>query len=169
MSQWERDLTFREAFHLSCVPCYQEVARAVGVEKMITFLKTLSYGSISVDEATIDIFWLQGKSSINQMQQIDFLKRFYLSELSISKRTEDIMKKLMIIEEKDGYKLSGKTGWSIQNDINNGWFVGYIEKESNTYFFATNVEPLETFNMDNFPSIRKEVTYSALEQMKIID
>ena len=28
---WERDLTFRDAFHLSCVPCYQEVARKIGV------------------------------------------------------------------------------------------------------------------------------------------
>ena len=32
---------------------------------------------------------------------------------------------MIIVEEKDEYELSGKTGWSVDNGINNGWFVGY--------------------------------------------
>ena len=28
---WEQDLNFRQAFHYSCVPCYQQIAREIGV------------------------------------------------------------------------------------------------------------------------------------------
>ena len=78
------------------------------------------------------------------------------------------MKRMMIMEENDAYTLSGKTGWSIQNGVNNGWFVGYVETNNKTYFFATNIEPNHQFDRDAFVSLRKEVTFKALKQMKII-
>ena len=78
------------------------------------------------------------------------------------------MKRMMVIEENKEYKLSGKTGWSIRNGNNNGWFVGYTESRNKTYFFATNVEPKEQFDMNMFPMIRRDVTYKAFEQMNII-
>ncbi len=165
---WEQDLIFRNAFHFSCVPCYQEVARKIGVKKMNEYLDKLNYGNMNVDSNNIDLFWLEGSSRINQFEQIDFLNRFYLSELTISKKTQDIMKRLMVIEENDDYCLSGKTGWSIRNGNNNGWFVGYIESKNKVYFFATNVEPKEQFNMDMFPMIRKDVTFRAFKQMQLI-
>jgi beta-lactamase class D len=108
---WEQDLLFREAFHFSCVPCYQVIARKIGVATMTEYLTKLDYGDIKVDSTNIDQFWLQGESRISPFEQIDFLKRFYLSELPISDRTESIMKRMMVMEETDSYTLSGKTGW----------------------------------------------------------
>ena len=169
LKNWEQDLILRDAFHFSCVPCYQEVARKIGVKKMRNYLDKLKYGDIVVDSTNIDKFWLEGESTISQFQQIDFLKRFYRSELRISEPTEAIMKRMMIMEENDSFKLSGKTGWSTQNDIDNGWFVGYIETRNKTYFFATNVKPKPQFNMDLFPMIRKGVTFKALKQLRIIE
>ena len=51
---------------------------------------------------------------------------------------------------------------------NNGWYVGYVEKESNVYFFATNIEPVNQEQMDGFVQARIEVTRNALAQLKII-
>jgi beta-lactamase class D len=168
LRDWEQDLIFRDAFHFSCVPCYQEIARKTGVKNMTEYLNKLAYGDMKVDSANIDLFWLEGDSRISQFQQIDFLKRFYKSELPISERTETIMKRMIVIEENDNYRLSGKTGWSIRNGNNNGWFVGYLETRNKTYFFATNVEPEQQFNMDLFPMIRKDLTFKALEHLGII-
>jgi len=165
---WEQDLTLKEAFHYSCVPCYQEIARKIGVENMNRYLDTLNYGTMDVDSTNIDRFWLQGESCITPFEQIDFLKRFYESTLPISSRTETIMKRMMIMEENDAYTMSGKTGWSIQKGVNNGWFVGYVETNNKTYFFATNIEPNHQFDRDAFVRLRKEVTFKALKQMKII-
>jgi len=168
LRNWEQDLAFVDAFHFSCVPCYQEAARDIEAGRMTEYLDKLEYGDMDVDSSNIDLFWLQGESRITQFQQIDFLKRFYQSDLPIFDRTEKIMKRMMVIEENDNYTLSGKTGWSIRNGNNNGWFVGYIESRNKTYFFATNVEPKEQFNMDMFPMIRIEVTYKAFEQIGIL-
>ena len=165
---WEQDMIFKDAFHYSCVPCYQEMARKIGVNRMNKYLDKFDYGKMKVDSTNIDLFWLEGESQINQYQQIEFLKRFYNSELPISQRTETIMKRMIVIEEDETYKLSGKTGWSIRDGNNNGWFVGFVEIKENTYFFATNIEPNQRFNMDMFPIIRKELTFKALRQLNII-
>ena len=168
LKEWEQDLVFKEAFHRSCVPCYQELARKIGEKNMSKYLNEIEYGNMKVDSINIDSFWLKGESRINQFQQIDFLKRFYNSELPISKRTETIMKRMMVIEHNSIYKLSGKTGWSIKNGNNNGWFIGYIETQNKTYFFASNIEPKKQFDMTKFPMIRKDVTLKAFKQMKLI-
>jgi len=169
MKIWEQDLIFKDAFHFSCVPCYQDVARRIGAKRMNQYLNKLNYGAMDVDSTNIDVFWLEGRSRISQLQQINFLKRFYKSELKITERTETLMKKLMVIEENELYSLSGKTGWATRNGHNNGWFVGYLESSENTYFFATNIEPLDGFDMQGFSAIRKQVTFSALRQMGIIE
>ena len=110
---------------------------------------------MKIEANNIDMFWLRGESKINQFQQINFLERFYKSELSISERTKLIVKRIMLIEENEAYKISGKTGWSINNKINNGSFVGYIETTEN-------------FDMKLFPMIRKDVSYKAFKEMNII-
>ena len=168
LKNWEQDLNFKDAFHFSCVPCYQEVARKIGLEQIKEYINKFKYGEIIVDSNSIDNFWLMGESKISQYQQIDFLKRFHQSELPIKKRTEKIMKNLIVIEANENYKISGKTGWSINGQKNNGWFVGYVETTDNVYYFATNVEPKSNFDMDMFPMIRKKVTYEAFKKMKII-
>ncbi len=71
------------------------------------------------------------------------------------------MKDLIIIEKNDDYTLSGKTGWSIRNGNNNGWFVGYIEKGDKIYYFATNIIPSKEFNMNMFAKIRQKITIKA--------
>ncbi len=75
----------------------------------------------------------------------------------------------MLIEKTDDYALSGKTGWSYYKEIDNGWFVGYVAKNKEIYYFATNIEPLESLNMDLFPDLRKEITMEALRRLEIIE
>lgn len=165
---WEQDLLFRDAFKFSCVPCYQEVARKTGVTRMNQFLDTLDYGNIIVDSTNLDLFWLTGTATITPFQQIDFLKRFYQSELPIMDRTKKMVRDMMVLDEKTSYTLFGKTGWSVDQGKNNGWFVGFVETNGKVWYFATNVEPNASFEMELFGSIRKEVVYRALQAMKII-
>ena len=166
---WEQDLLFKEAFQYSCVPCYQDIAREIGYKRMNVYSELYNYGTLKIDSLTIDKFWMEGDSKISQFQQIKFLNRFYTSRLSISERTEDIMKRMMVLEENANYTLSGKTGWSYYNNKDNGWFVGYIQTKGKVYYFSTNIEPKENFNLDLFPRIRKQVTYDALKQLNIIN
>ncbi|WP_428231733.1 class D beta-lactamase [Flavobacterium sp.] len=163
---WEQDLTFKQAFQLSCLPCYQEIARKIGVDRMNFYLKKLNYNTMVFDSSTIDNFWIQGKSHISQFQQIAFLEKLQSSKLPISKKTESIIKEIMEIEKTDDYVLRGKTGWSITNEVNNGWLVGYIEKNKSIYFFATNLEPKT--EMVDFGSTRINATKEAFKKLKVI-
>lgn len=162
---WEQDLILKQAFHYSCVPCYQEIARKVGVNRMQNLLDKLEFGNMKFDTATIDNFWLEGNSKINQFEQINFLKRLYESKLPISKKTEGIMKKMMLVKDTENFKLRGKTGLSVRSGKRNGWFVGYLEKNKNVYFFATNIEPNIDTNPNLFTKARKEITIEAFKNI----
>lgn len=166
---WDRDMVLREAFHASCVPCYQQIARETGAGRMNLWLDTLNYGDMQVDENNIDVFWLEGNSKISPYQQMDFLTRFYYSQLPVSERTMQIMKELIVIETNEHWQLSGKTGWAIRAGLNIGWYVGYLEKDGNVYFVATCVEPLETFNMQMFNMVRRNIAMEAFRVLNIIE
>jgi beta-lactamase class D len=166
---WEQDLTFADAFRVSCVPCYQEIARKIGPARMNEYLNKMKYGNMIVDSSDIDEFWLEGNSRISMNQQLDFIARFYNYQLPVSDRTRDILKRMMVIENNGKYIFSGKTGWSIRNGNNNGWFVGYLETKGTVYFIVTNIEPREAFNMDHFPKIRTEISLEAFKKLKVIE
>jgi beta-lactamase class D len=165
LKNWEADLTLAEAYKVSCVPCYQEVARTIGTERMNEYLKKLDYGNMEIADSMIDIFWLEGEFKISQKQQIDFLKRFYNKELPISDRTFDIMRKLMVLDENENYTLSGKTGWAILNDNNIGWFIGFVEKGDNVYYMATNVTSFNQNETGNFAQVRLQIGLEALKSL----
>jgi beta-lactamase class D len=166
---WEQDLIFRDAFQFSCVPCYQEIARKIGVKRMNEYLLKLNYGNMVVDSGNLDRFWLEGESSISMNQQLNFLNRFYETKLPISKRTYEIMKRLLLIESNDSWKFSGKTGWAIRKGNNVGWFTGYLETRGKVYFVVTNIEPKEAFDLDLFPVIRTQISLGALRKLKLIE
>ena len=168
LPQWDKDMDLREAFHLSCVPCYQELAREIGPDRMRHFLEKLQYGQMDVQPDNIDEFWLRGNSAISPIQQIDFLERFYYAALPVSSLTTTLMKQLMLIEETPSYRLSGKTGWAIRDGQNTGWFTGYLETGNNVYFFCTRIRPQTAFQMEMFNQIRREITMEALYVLGII-
>jgi len=168
MPVWEQDLSLREAFHYSCLPCYQEIARRIGAERMNEWLGKFNYGNMKISVENIDLFWLEGESRITPFEQLDFLRRFYFKELPISEQTYSTVKSLMVIESQDDWTLSGKTGWAIREGNNTGWFVGCLEKGSEVYFIVTCIQPSEDFNMDMFNIIRRQISMEAFRVMGII-
>jgi beta-lactamase class D len=164
---WQQDLSFKQAFHYSCVPCYQEIARKINTDRMNQFTNKFQYGQLDIGIENIDDFWLIGKSKINQFGQIEFLKKLYHSQLPISKSTEQVFKTLFISKKTDQYTLRAKTGLSVNDDEYNGWYVGYVEANDNAYFFATNLSPVKYNN--SFNNKRKFYTIKALEQLGAIN
>ena len=64
--------------------------------------------------------------------------------------------------------LSGKTGAGTIDQEQNaalGWYVGYVEKGDNVYYFALNIEG-DSFNEILKPRI--EITKNVLKQLGII-
>lgn len=165
---WEKDMTVREAFQASCLPCFQEVARRIGVKRMKAYLNKLHFSNMDVNESTIDNFWIEGKSRITPFEQIDFLQRFYTKKLPILNSTHDKMLRIFEKERTTHYTYYGKTGWSQDNNHNNGWFVGMIDKKPDVYYFALNVEPTNQNNTSKFAAGRELVTRKVLKLLQIL-
>lgn len=159
---WDKDLSLKEAIKVSSVPYYQELARRVGEERMKEMLDKLNYGNKDIT-AGIDKFWLEGNFRISQMEQIDFLKRMRAGELPVSKRSIDIVERIIILDVTSEQVLRGKTGWGFQDGLNIGWLVGWVEKGGNVYFYATNIES-ET-ETETFARARREITEKILREL----
>lgn len=159
---WAQDQTLRSAIKYSVVWYYRELALGVGEQLMKKYVTAFKYGNRDVSGG-IDNFWLNGKLQISADEQVEFLKEFYTGRLPISKRSTDIVKDILVLEQTPNYKLSAKTGGgSIAEGKYIGWFVGYLETKGNVYFFATNIEG------KNFPEIRDkrvEVTKQILTKL----
>ena len=143
---------------------YQELARRIGEEKMQYYISKNHYGNEDISGG-IDMFWLDGGIRISADEQIEMLKKLYNNKLEFSQRSMDIVKKIMIYDKTDEYIIRAKTGWAIRVEDQIGWFVGYVEKGSDVYFFATNVQSKKP--EEGFKS-RQEITFKILKELKIL-
>lgn len=175
IATWNQDNTLQSAFQVSCVPCYQELARTIGLDRMQSFVKKAHYGHMDIRANNLDQFWLRGKSRISPVEEVDFLRRIHLGDVPFSARSRAILKKVMLITRTPAYALYGKTGWAStsgeasadKNTPDIGWFVGYIETGDNVYFFATNVEHPAPVP-DTFIPARRRITEKILAELKLI-
>lgn len=165
---WEKDMDIREAFRLSAVPVYQEIARRVGVERMQYYIRLFGYGDMDIQAENIGKFWLEGDSQITQYQQIYFLCKLYNLQLPVSERAMKLTKDIMVYETTADYVLSSKTGWAVRQKKNVTWLVGYVETGGNVYYFATNLEADEGTDVKNFGQMRIDLTKAVLTELGII-
>lgn len=169
---WNHDQDMQEAMSHSTVWYFQEVARRIGAGKMQQYLNLVHYGNGNMTGA-IDSFWLNGGLRISCDEQIEFLKDFYLNTYHFSPAAVDIVKKIIVLDDTTVYRLSGKTGWGIMKgeetggqEWNIGWFVGYVEKGEDVYFFATNISSPEPAPAD-FGGASKRITMEMLEKLGV--
>ncbi len=132
---WNDDHTLDSAIKYSVVWYFQRLASMVGEAKMSEYIKKIDYGNGDISGG-IEKFWLNSSLKISPFEQLELLKKFYNYDLPFSKRDINIVKKILVISDKDGVKLSAKTGSSE----NLGWFIGYLEREARVYFFVTNIK-----------------------------
>jgi beta-lactamase class D len=164
---WYQDLSLKKAFKYSCVWYYQELARRVGKDKMKYYVDKLNYGNKDISSG-LDSYWLCGSMEISINEQVEFLKKMYLYQLTgFSAKTIDAVKNIMLYEATKDYKLYGKTGGGdCWDDKFIGWYVGFVETNSGTKIFAMNVLVGNNNNINY--NYRIEVTKKILKGLKII-
>ncbi|NJC28445.1 class D beta-lactamase [Neolewinella antarctica] len=145
---WNQDLTVQQAFARSCVPCYRGLARSIGAERMNDYLRKLNYADITVTPDSVDVFWLLGSARTSPLEQLRFPHNIKNQSLPLRPETYTKLSAIMRRPEGKGYKLYGKTGWSIDRGQNNGWFVGYAVAGERTVYVIVNVEPVNEFDRE---------------------
>ena len=167
VKEWNKDLSMYEAFRVSAVPYYQEVARRIGKDTMQFWLDSISYGTKKIT-TRIDTFWLDNSLKITPDEEMGLVKRLYFHQLPFFDTYEDIVKRAMLFEDNSNYKLSYKTGWG-QNEKGHqlAWIVGWIEENKHPYFFVLNFESMDA-NAD-IPAIRMKMLKGILKQLGFME
>jgi len=160
---WNKDLTMYDAFRVSAVPYYQEIARRIGKDTMQFWLDSLHYGTSKI-KTRVDTFWLDNSLKISPDEELGLVKKLYFNQLPFYAAYQDTVKKLMLFEDKPAYKLSYKTGWG-QNENGNqlGWVIGWIEENRHPYFFVLNLESKDK-NFD-MATVRMKILKDILTQL----
>jgi beta-lactamase class D len=159
-----RDQTLQSAVTNSCVWYFQNVATAVGEERMKKFIADTPYGNGDISGG-ITNFWLGSSLKISADEQVDFLGKLLKDQLPFSKRSMAVVRGLIRLDQTAKGTLYGKTGSDMVDGKEVlGWFVGYVVQPSAIHIFATNIQA------DNgaWGPKAKEITRQILEKMDLL-
>lgn len=162
MKDWNHDMDIREAFKVSAVPVFQQVAKKIGEDTMQRWIDSLSYGNKKIS-GPIDSFWLNNTLKISPDEQLGLAKKLYFEQLPFRKSVQQSVREMMLQEDKTTYKLSYKTGWGFdEKDRSIGWVVGWIEENRHVYFFVTLVRAADK-DID-MQRVRMDITRDILKE-----
>ncbi|HXG84645.1 MAG TPA: class D beta-lactamase [Pyrinomonadaceae bacterium] len=161
---WNQDHNLRSAIKVSAVWFYVEASKRVGQVKMQKYYDAANYGNRNTGGFGVD-YWNKGDLRITPREQIDFLVRFYENRLPFAPSALATVKDILIQEKTDKYVLRGKTGWSNDYTPQVGWYVGYVERGADAYFFATEIDIKKAADLAK----RAEITKNVLRSLRIIE
>jgi len=138
---WNKNLILREAFKVSCVPAFQNLARKIGNKSMQKWIDSINYGDRDISSG-IDDFWLPRKDKksilISAKEQVKLISKLINKQLPFKESSINTLKKLMLVDSMPAGKFYGKTGSGTDYNLNTdiGWFVGFAELENGIIYFA---------------------------------
>ena len=176
---WNKSMNMREAFKVSNIGYYQEIARRVGKQNMQHYLDTVKYGNMKIGGA-VDSFWIDNSLQISADEQVGFLKRLYFDELPFNLRAQTIVRSLMLQEDSAGNRVFYKTGWGDKDkDTYVLWVVGFTEHREEVkehknsmnksdvrnypYIFALNFDVAKSDKSHDWFKVRIELLHKLLE------
>ncbi|WP_216937720.1 OXA-134 family carbapenem-hydrolyzing class D beta-lactamase [Acinetobacter sp. BY484] len=158
---WEKDMTLAEAMQASAVPVYQELARRIGLQLMQQEVQRIRFGNQQIGQQ-VDNFWLVGPLKITPKQEVEFASALAREQLAFDPRVQQQVKAMLLLQERQPYRLYAKSGWGMDVEPQVGWLTGWIETpQAEIVAFSLNMQMQR--NMD--PAIRLEILQQALAEL----
>jgi bla regulator protein BlaR1 len=135
---WDKDHNLKTAMDESVNWYFQKVSARIGQAEMAKYLKLFHYGNEDISSGSN--CWMGSEYSlrISPEEQVDFLERLYAEKLPLSARSQQIIKRILKVDESPVATLYGKTGTDQKDGkMVSGWFVGFVESKKGNYVFAT--------------------------------
>lgn len=158
---WEKDMTLGQAMQASAVPVYQELARRIGLELMQQEVQRIQFGNQQIGQH-IDNFWLVGPLKITPEQEVEFISALAREQLAFDPRVQQQVKAMLLLQERQAYRLYAKSGWGMDVEPQVGWLTGWVETpQDEIVAFSLNMQMQS--NMD--PAIRLKILQQALAEL----
>ena len=88
------------------------------------------------------------------------MRKLYAERLPIEKQHIKTLKSIMLSESNSQIKVWSKTGRSGKD----GWYVGYLVVDEQTWFFANHIEIKQSSDL----VLRKKLTMDTFKVLKIV-
>jgi len=137
---WNANQDLYSAMESSVNWYFQEIDRQIGASAIRNYVKKIGYGNENIN-SDLSSYWMQSTLKISPVEQVELLKDLYINDFGFTPENVNTIKDSICLFSSDDRSFYGKTGTGrIDGQNVNGWFVGFIENEGNTYFFATNIQ-----------------------------
>lgn len=136
---WNRDQDLYSAMESSVNWYFQKMDEKLGASTIQNYVKEIGYGNEST-HGDLSSFWMQSGLKISPVEQVELLTDLYNNSFGFHPENIAAVKASICLFS-DDISFYGKTGTGrIDGEDVNGWFIGFVETGSNTYFFATNIQ-----------------------------
>jgi bla regulator protein BlaR1 len=138
--EWNKDQNLFTAMKSSVNWYFQAMESELDRSVFQAYINQIHYGNLNISSGP-GTYWLESSSlKISPVEQVQLLKAMYTNQFGFGEEHIRTVKDAIRLEEEGGAVLYGKTGTGAVNHKNtNGWFIGFVESDGNTYFFATNI------------------------------
>ena len=160
---WNADQNLYSAMESSVNWYFQEIDRQIGVSALRNYVKKIGYGNENIN-SDLSSYWMQSTLKISPVEQVELLKDLYNNDFGFTPENVNTIKDSICLFSSDDRSFYGKTGTGrIDGQDVNGWFVGFVCTNGNTYFFATNIQG----NANATGNSASEITKSILSELNI--
>ena len=137
---WNTDQTLQSAIESSVNWYFEALDKKMGASCINKYIQSINYGNENIHSDFPD-YWLESSLKISPIEQVELLVKLKNNRLEFSHENINAVKNAILISSTNNGTLYGKTGTGRVNgqDVN-GWFIGFVETDNNTYFFATNIK-----------------------------
>ena len=131
----------REAFRSTAdTGVFGRLSLRIGHDSMRKWIDSLHYGNRDMS-GPLDSFWRNDRLRITSDEQLGLIKKLYFGQLPFFRRSQELVRKMMMSEENSNYKLVYKTGQGVTAEGHSiGWMLGWVEENKHPYFFVLNME-----------------------------
>ena len=137
---WNQDQTLTSAMRNSVNWYFQTLDQKADFDALKEFYKRIGYGNHDLSGGVSE-FWLESSLKISTVEQVELLRKLYANEFQFDDQNVQAVKDSLKLSTSDQSVLFGKTGTGVINGESiNGWFIGYVESDNRTWFFATNIQ-----------------------------
>ena len=162
MKSWEQDHSLSSAMENSVNWYFEKLDSRCGLSSTQNFVRDIGYGNRYTGR-DISSYWRNGSLRISPIEQVEMLEKLHENSFGFSPENVEAVKNSIRLFSTEKGTLYGKTGTLLSGGKYSGWFVGFLEKENGTCFFATNIQKGKNAS----GAAAAELTFSVLSRWKI--
>ena len=118
---------------------FENINNSIKNKELKSYISELQYGNENISGSKN--YWNESSLKISAIEQVNLLMKLDNQQLKFDEKYINAVKDSITLNKSNQYRYSGKTGTGIINGKEtNGWFIGTIEKNGKSYYFATHLD-----------------------------